>query len=77
MLKKKYIFRAGKVCCKESLAPDDSVFKKLALTYATPHPIMSKGGNCEPEHFPRGITNGAFWYEVVGKSVLFYTIGLI
>lgn len=55
-----------KPCCKENLAPDDAVFKKLALTYATPHPAMSKGGNCEQETFPKGITNGAFWYEVVG-----------
>lgn len=57
---------ARKTCCKESLAPDDAVFKQLALTYASPHPVMSQGGNCEPEHFPNGITNGAYWYEVYG-----------
>lgn len=59
-------FSARRSCCVESLAPDNAVFKQLALTYADAHTIMRQGGNCEPEHFPKGITNGAFWYEVVG-----------
>ncbi|KAJ8958532.1 hypothetical protein NQ318_002327 [Aromia moschata] len=56
---------ASRQCCKESVSPDNDVFKKLALTYANPHPIMKKGNSCS-DKFNQGITNGAFWYEVRG-----------
>ncbi|XP_063701049.1 carboxypeptidase D [Culicoides brevitarsis] len=52
-------------CCENSLTPDDRVFKVLANTYAKNHPTMRRGLNCN-ESFPRGITNGAFWYELDG-----------
>lgn len=52
-------------CCENSLTPDDRVFKHLAHTYANNHPSMRRGLNCN-ESFPRGITNGAFWYELDG-----------
>lgn len=55
-----------RTCCRESLSPDDKVFKKLAVLYATPHPLMSKGDACPHDKFQKGITNGAFWYEVRG-----------
>jgi len=54
-----------RTCCKESLTPDDHVFKRLANTYAKNHPTMRRGLNCN-ESFPRGVTNGAFWYELDG-----------
>lgn len=51
-------------------ASDDSVFRRLAHTYANAHPTMHLGlRNCEPEDntsFPDGITNGAQWYVVDG-----------
>jgi carboxypeptidase D len=48
-----------------SSAPDDEVFKHLAKTYASNHPVMRLGNSCG-DHFPDGITNGAYWYDVPG-----------
>lgn len=62
----------GRDCCEESLAPDDKVFKSLAVTYASHNPVMGKGDACPPEVFKNGITNGAMWYEVKGKHKLIY-----
>jgi len=56
----------GDGCCNESKTPDDSLFKKLALTYANSNPEMHVGNSCKPDNFSEGITNGAFWYEVKG-----------
>ncbi|XP_025831016.1 carboxypeptidase D-like [Agrilus planipennis] len=53
-------------CCKESKSPDNELFKKLALVYAEKHPLMRRGNTCPHDHFARGITNGAYWYEVNG-----------
>ncbi|XP_015592787.1 carboxypeptidase D isoform X2 [Cephus cinctus] len=53
-------------CCKESKSPDDELFKHLAHTYADNHPTMRLGNACSLEHFPGGVTNGAYWYEVTG-----------
>ncbi|XP_072099753.1 carboxypeptidase D-like [Mobula birostris] len=57
-----------------SKSPDDEVFKYLAKTYASRHPVMktgrphcSKDSPSSPEEiFPDGITNGALWYDVEG-----------
>nr|CAH7712255.1 unnamed protein product [Callosobruchus chinensis] len=57
---------AHRTCCVESRSPDHDLFKKLALTYAENHPLMKKGDTCSTEKFDKGITNGAFWYEVKG-----------
>ncbi|XP_076646852.1 carboxypeptidase D svr isoform X1 [Halictus rubicundus] len=56
----------SRVCCIESKSPDDEVFKYLAHVYADNHPQMRAGNACPPDIFPGGVTNGAFWYEVVG-----------
>ena len=48
-----------------SAAPDDSVFRHLALTYSKSHRTMHKGNLCG-EPFNDGITNGAQWYDVPG-----------
>jgi carboxypeptidase D len=48
-----------------SQAPDDAVFKHLALTYSKNHKNMHKGQFCG-ETFKDGITNGAQWYDVPG-----------
>lgn len=52
-----------------SLTPDDDVFKHLALTYSSNHPVMSRGVACKAgtPAFSRGITNGAEWYPLTGK----------
>ncbi|KAF5286929.1 hypothetical protein FQR65_LT12388 [Abscondita terminalis] len=55
---------SGRICCKENLTPDNSVFKALAMSYSHLHPLMNKGNVCKGDHFTDGITNGAFWYEV-------------
>ncbi|XP_043495916.1 carboxypeptidase D-like isoform X1 [Polistes fuscatus] len=55
-----------KSCCIESISPDNELFKHLAHTYADNHPRMAAGNACPPEKFPGGVTNGAYWYEVVG-----------
>ena len=44
----------------------NDVFRRLANTYATNHPTMSKGDTCR-EFFEGGITNGADWYEIFGS----------
>ncbi|KAL3269145.1 hypothetical protein HHI36_008225 [Cryptolaemus montrouzieri] len=48
----------------ENLTPDDDVFKKLSLLYASTHGGMSR--NCGFGTFENGITNGAAWYELRG-----------
>ncbi|XP_015114508.1 carboxypeptidase D [Diachasma alloeum] len=53
-------------CCVESKSPDDNLFKHLAHIYADRHPVMHMGESCPPDRFPGGVTNGAYWYEVVG-----------
>lgn len=55
-----------KTCCIESKSPDDNLFKYLAHVYADNHPEMHRGDACPPERFPGGVTNGAYWYEVIG-----------
>ncbi|GAB0099272.1 Carboxypeptidase D [Sergentomyia squamirostris] len=52
-------------CCTESLTTDDTIFKHLAHTYSSNHPVMRTGSDCN-ETFPGGVTNGAFWYELNG-----------
>ncbi|KAL7986870.1 hypothetical protein Chor_005789 [Crotalus horridus] len=53
-----------------SKSPDDAVFQQLALTYAKENVQMFQGHPCDniypDEYFPRGITNGANWYNVPG-----------
>ena len=44
----------------------DDVFRRLANTYSSNHPTMSKGDTCR-EFFDGGITNGADWYEIFGS----------
>lgn len=53
-------------CCVENKSPDDEVFKYLAHAYADNHPLMHAGNACPSDNFPGGITNGAYWYEVIG-----------
>ncbi|KAG5333446.1 CBPD Carboxypeptidase, partial [Acromyrmex heyeri] len=53
-------------CCIESKSPDDNLFKHLAHAYADNHSLMRRGDACPPEIFRGGVTNGAYWYEVVG-----------
>ncbi|XP_076179264.1 carboxypeptidase D svr isoform X2 [Ptiloglossa arizonensis] len=53
-------------CCIESKSPDDELFKYLAHTYADNHPQMRAGNTCPLEIFQGGVTNGAYWYEVIG-----------
>ncbi|XP_077256149.1 carboxypeptidase D svr [Temnothorax americanus] len=55
-----------KTCCVESKSPDDNLFKYLAHVYADNHPQMRRGDACPPEIFRSGVTNGAYWYEVIG-----------
>lgn len=55
-----------KACCIESKSPDDDLFKYLAHVYADNHPQMRAGDACPPEIFRSGVTNGAYWYEVIG-----------
>lgn len=57
------IFRS---CCIESISPDNELFKHLAHVYADNHPRMAAGNACPAERFPGGVTNGAYWYEVIG-----------
>ena len=50
-----------------SRAPDDATFRLLARSYAQAHASMSAPGDrCGRERFKWGITNGAYWYELVG-----------
>ncbi|CAK9809820.1 Carboxypeptidase D [Anthophora quadrimaculata] len=53
-------------CCIESKSPDDELFKYLAHTYADNYPLMRTGNACPPDVFQGGVTNGAYWYEVIG-----------
>ncbi|XP_076629152.1 carboxypeptidase D svr [Colletes latitarsis] len=53
-------------CCLESKSPDNELFKYLAHTYADNHPQMRAGNTCPLDTFEGGVTNGAFWYEVIG-----------
>lgn len=55
-----------------SRAPDEAVFKSLAHVYANNHATMKSGNVCPDDHFERehGITNGAEWYEVIGRFSL-------
>lgn len=52
-----------------SKSPDDAVFQYLAHVYADHHKTMHKGNICHYDNFTktRGITNGAYWYDVPGK----------
>ncbi|XP_031840288.1 carboxypeptidase D svr [Nomia melanderi] len=56
----------SRVCCIESKSPDDELFKYLAHVYADNHPQMHAGNACPPEIFQGGVTNGAYWYKVIG-----------
>lgn len=51
-----------------SKSPDDAVFQYLAHVYADHHKTMHKGNICHYDNFTktRGITNGAYWYDVPG-----------
>jgi len=53
----------------ESLTPDDDVFRFLAKQYADLHPTMHIGQSCDNDYlkFKDGITNGAAWYQVIGR----------
>ncbi|XP_077995365.1 carboxypeptidase D-like [Glandiceps talaboti] len=52
---------------KNSLSPDDDVFKRLAHVYSNAHQTMhTSKADCNHEHFQDGITNGAHWYDVNG-----------
>ena len=53
-----------------SAAPDDAVFKNLALTYSKNHRTMHSGNHCN-DNFENGITNGAHWYDVPGEYRFF------
>lgn len=58
-----------------SQSEDDSLFRYLALVYSKNHPEMKTGEpNCpdaQDETFEDGITNGAQWYDVPGKTTPF------
>lgn len=63
-----YPFDSGKdhrLTGSYSASPDDKVFRHLATTYAKNHRTMSTSQECN-QGFVNGITNGAFWYDVVG-----------
>ncbi|XP_046965552.1 carboxypeptidase M isoform X3 [Vanessa cardui] len=51
-----------------SIAPDDDVFRHLALVYSNNHAKMSRGVSCTSgsSRFEKGITNGAAWYPLTG-----------
>lgn len=48
-----------------SAAPDDKVFRQLSQDYADRHPTMKKADVCGGG-FKDGITNGAYWYDLMG-----------
>lgn len=56
-----------------SKSEDDTLFRYLALVYSQNHPVMKIGKpNCSgamDETFEDGITNGADWYDVPGKTI--------
>ena len=44
----------------------------MAHTYANAHPTMHENKKkCNEDFFENGTTNGAHWYNVYGKSVVF------
>jgi len=49
-----------------SRAPDDEVFRKLALTYSVKHRKMYQYYGSGGDHFFAGTTNGASWYALFG-----------
>ncbi|XP_064292398.1 carboxypeptidase D isoform X3 [Plodia interpunctella] len=51
-----------------SIAPDDDVFRHLALVYSRNHEKMARGVSCKSgsTRFENGITNGAAWYPLTG-----------
>ena len=51
-----------------SAAPDDAVFKHLAIIYSKNHKTMHRPGKKCGDNFNEGITNGAQWYDVPGKN---------
>jgi len=52
-----------------SASPDDDVFKTFSKDYADRHPTMQKPDVCGAG-FKDGITNGADWYDLVGRCPL-------
>lgn len=56
-----------------SQSADDALFRHLALVYSQNHPVMKTGEPKCPdtpeETFKDGITNGAQWYDVAGKTI--------
>ena len=59
-----------KISGVKSPAPDDPIFKHLALTYSLNHKTMRNGSVCQDDSFPDGITNGAEWYDVPGMTLI-------
>lgn len=51
-----------------SPTPDNTLFQSLAKLYSMRHSTMALGSLCG-EHFPGGITNGAYWYNVNGMAL--------
>jgi carboxypeptidase D len=49
-------------------SPDEQEFLRLAHVYANAHKTMHTGNVCQKKTFKDGITNGAEWYDVAGKS---------
>ncbi|MDX2177936.1 MAG: M14 family zinc carboxypeptidase [Candidatus Sumerlaeia bacterium] len=47
--------------CGETLAPDNDIFRDLALLYSTLHVRMFASAT-----FPQGVTNGTDWYPLYG-----------
>lgn len=61
------VYRMHADCCKESKTPDNELFKHLATIYASNHGTMSVGNLCMGDKFDKGVTNGAYWYDVKGR----------
>ena len=50
-----------------SATPDDRMFRHLSLTYSFNHPFMHKNfKHKNGDNYPKGISNGAFWYDKQG-----------
>lgn len=59
----------------DSASPDDDVFRHLASIYSNNHKTMHKNKPCDAyDNFLNGITNGANWYDVPGKSLCKYIL---
>lgn len=56
-----------------SPTPDDVMFRQLALTYASNHPTMRTGHNCD-ETFPSGIISISFMIIIKSLSSFIFTI---